>query len=242
MPEVQLARKETHMPIGRALAIGIDSPKRGVYRALGSLTVAEADARYLAALARSRGFATKSLLGPEATRAAVVARISAAAQALAPGDIFLLSFSGHGDRVPDRNRDDPDRRDEAWCLYDGRLVDDRLPRLWARFKPRVRIVVISDSCYSGRITRLEGPRHPKVEATVLLISACQETQQAFEDRSNSVFVKALKKVWNRGRFQGTYKGLWKGIRSEMASPRQQPNYLVVGARDAAFERQRPFTI
>jgi metacaspase-1 len=230
------------MAVGRALAIGIDSPKRGVYRALGSLTVAEADARYLAALARSRGFATKTLLGPEATRAAVVARITAAAKALAPGDIFLLSFSGHGDRVPDRNRDDPDCRDEAWCLYDGRLIDDRLPRLWARFQPRVRIVVISDSCYSGRITPLNGPRHPRVGATVLLISACQENEEAFEDRSNSVFVKALRKVWNRGRFQGTYEGLWRGIRREMGTPGQQPNYLVVGARDAAFERQKPFTV
>ena len=230
------------MAMGRALAIGIDVPKRGVYRALGSLTVAEADARYLAALARSKGFATETLLGPAATRAAVVARITAAAKALAPGDIFLLSFSGHGDWVPDHNRDDPDRRDESWCLYDGRLIDDQLPRLWARFKPRVRIVVISDSCYSGKITGIDGPGHPRVKATVLLISACQETEQAFEDRSYSVFIKALKKVWNRGRFQGTYKGLWQGIRSEIGSPRQQPNYLVVGAGNAAFERQQPFTV
>jgi hypothetical protein len=230
------------MPIGRALAIGIDSPKRGAYRTLLPLTVAEADARYLAGLARSKGFATRMLLGPQATRAAVIARITAAAQALAPGDIFLLSFSGHGDFVPDHNRDDPDRRDESWCLYDGRLLDDRLPRLWARFAPHVRIVVISDSCYSGRITRIDGPRNPRVRATVLLISACQETEKAYEDRRYSVFIKALRKVWDRDRFQGTYRRLWQGIQSEIGTSGQQPNYLVVGAADAAFERQRPFTI
>jgi hypothetical protein len=38
-------------------------------------------------------------------------------------------------------------------LYDRQLIDNELYALWARFRPGVRICVISDSCHSGTVTR-----------------------------------------------------------------------------------------
>jgi hypothetical protein len=55
--------------------------------------------------------------------------------------------------VPDRNHDEPDLQDETWCLYDGELIDDEINRALARFKAGVRVLVLSDSCHSGTVTK-----------------------------------------------------------------------------------------
>jgi len=84
----------------------------------------------------------------------VIAGLDQAAKDLATGDIFFLTYSGHGGQLPDKNGDEPDGQDETWCLYDGQLVDDELYAKWAKFKPGVRIFVLSDSCHSGSVVKL----------------------------------------------------------------------------------------
>ncbi len=69
------------------------------------------------------------------------------------GDIYFLTYSGHGGQVPDTNGEgESDSSDETWLAYDRQIVDDELYELWAKFKPGVRIVVLSDSCHSGPST------------------------------------------------------------------------------------------
>ena len=71
-----------------------------------------------------------------------------------PGDFFLCTYSGHGGQVRDKNHEEEsDRSDETWVLYDRQLVDDELYALWATFKPGVRVVILSDSCHSGSVTK-----------------------------------------------------------------------------------------
>ena len=237
---------------GRALTIGLNTIGRN-YSGFGELTVAETDAEDIAAIAESRGFTTKTLLANRATRAKVIAEITTTAAALQPGDIFLLSFSGHGDQVPDRNREETDIRDEAWVLYDGLLLDDELFNLWGKFKSGVRILVFSDSCNSGTILTADfgeparshrkkrKAKKKKVKASVLLISACQDNEDAYEDHTNSVFIAELKRVWSRGQFSADYTAFYGTIRSNMSST-QTPNLYTIGAKTAAFRRQTPFTI
>jgi hypothetical protein len=55
--------------------------------------------------------------------------------------------------VPDRNSDEPDGQDETWCLYDGELIDDELYTALGRFARGVRVLVLSDSCHSGTVTK-----------------------------------------------------------------------------------------
>lgn len=122
----------------------------------GTLVACESDARSFEAIAGQQGFAPKVLLTDQATSDAVIAAIEGAALDLEAGDVLFLTYSGHGGQVPDRNdetRDETDDMDETWCLYDRQLVDDELYALWCRFKPGVRILMLSDSCHSGTVAR-----------------------------------------------------------------------------------------
>ncbi len=107
----------------------------------------------MGAIADSRKFKKVPLLTKDATRKRIIAEIKKAATELKSGDIFLLTYSGHGGQIPDLNNDEPDGMDETWCLYDGQLVDDELNALLASFAPGVRVLVFSDSCHSGTVVR-----------------------------------------------------------------------------------------
>lgn len=76
-----------------------------------------------------------------------------AAAALTSGDIFMITYSGHSGQAPDESGDEQDLTDETWCLYDGQLIDDELFIAWSAFRPRIRVVVLADSCHSGSVTR-----------------------------------------------------------------------------------------
>jgi hypothetical protein len=147
---------------GLSLHLGLNSVDPNQYEGWdGALTACEFDAKDMRAIAQKQGFTPTVLLTPQATAAAVIAAIEAAAKQLSKGDFFLLSYSGHGGQVPDTNHDESrlptglkDKYDETWVLFDRQLVDDELYALWARFKPGVRIFVLSDSCHSGTVSRV----------------------------------------------------------------------------------------
>jgi len=119
----------------------------------GELAACEFDANDMAAIAKSRGMKSTVLITKKATRSNSLAAIRAAAKALKSGDMFFLTYSGHGGQVPDSNGDEPDKQDETWCLYDGQLIDDELYFELSRFASGVRILVLSDSCHSGSVIR-----------------------------------------------------------------------------------------
>lgn len=156
------------MAKGMALTIGLNAVDPKHYGGWsGELLACEADARDMAEIARTQGFSVQSFHTRDATRANVVKHVRLAAETLTPGDIFLLSYSGHGGQLPDLNRDEPDAQDETWCLYDGELVDDELYALLGQFQPGVRILVFSDSCHSGTVVKLayyEALRRPLTAA------------------------------------------------------------------------------
>ena len=138
----------------RSLHIGLNSVAATHYGGWsGPLGGCEFDANDMAAIARSRGIAPKVLLTKDATRAKVLGSIRAAAARLKKGDLFFLTYSGHGGQVRDVTGEEEDSLDETWCLYDGELIDDELYYALSRFAAGVRILVLSDSCHSGTVTR-----------------------------------------------------------------------------------------
>lgn len=142
------------MAKGMSLHIGVNSVDPGHYAGWsGELNACEADAEDMCAIAASQGYATKVLLTSAAKRDAVTAEIRHAAEVLQPGDIFFLTYSGHGGQLPDLNGDEDDDLDETWCLHDGELIDDTLHTLFGRFREGVRILMTSDSCHSGTVGR-----------------------------------------------------------------------------------------
>src|SRR5262245_16013933 len=140
---------------GIAVCIGLNAVDPTHYQGWsGDLAACEADASDMGDIARSAGFAKPDVCLPKAaTREKVRGAIARAATAASAGDIVLLTYSGHGGQLPDLNGDEPDDKDETWCLYDGELVDDELFELFTRFQAGVRILVLSDSCHSGTVTR-----------------------------------------------------------------------------------------
>jgi hypothetical protein len=143
------------MTQGLALTIGLNSVDPAHYGGWsGELRACEADAEDMAEIAKSRHFTVRTLLTKSATRTKVISEITQAATTLKSGDIFVLSYSGHGGQVPDLNGDEiDDRMDETWCLYDGQLIDDETYHLLGKFVAGVRILVFSDSCHSGTVAK-----------------------------------------------------------------------------------------
>jgi hypothetical protein len=143
------------MPKGFALTIGLNAVDPKHYQGWsGNLNACEADAMDMTEIAKSQKFAVKALLTRAATRKAIIGELSKAARALKAGDIFMLSYSGHGGQLPDISSDESDAMDETWCLYDGELVDDELYAVLGKFKQGVRILVFSDSCHSGTVVKM----------------------------------------------------------------------------------------
>ncbi len=275
------------MATGRSIHIGLDSVDPGHYGGWsGRLSACEFDAKDMAALAGARGFKTASMLTRDATAAAVTSSIEDAARELRSGDSLLVTYSGHGGQVPDTNADElDDQRDETWVLFDRQLVDDELYALWAKFRPGVRIVVLSDSCHSGSVTRAGlyqdsllpalgataaatkalpfdveqrvyeahadvydaiQREHPPgdaadVQASVLLISGCQDNQLSSDGSRNGLFTATLLSVWDEGRFRGSYRRLWRQISLRMP-PYQSPNLFFAGQADRKVARQAAFSI
>lgn len=147
------------MPKGISLHVGLNAVDPKHYAGWsGPLNACEADAADMRLIAQSCGFESAVLLTAQATRAEVIGGIARAAGRLETGDIFLLTMSSHGGQVPDMNSDEPDGRDETWCLYDGQLIDDELSYALAAFAAGVRVVVISDSCHSGSVVKTAAMR------------------------------------------------------------------------------------
>lgn len=155
----------------------------------GPLAACESDARDMAKIAHDRQMAASILLTRAATRGAVLGGIRDAARDLRAGDLFFLTYSGHGGQVPDLTGEESDKQDETWCLYDGQLLDDELYLELARFAKGVRILVLSDSCHSGTVVRAGPPAAPsRGRARMLPPDVAQRTYQ-----QNRSFYDALQR-------------------------------------------------
>ena len=281
------------MAKGISIHIGVDRPDSAHFPdPLEPLLGAVNDANAMHELAAERGFAERHLLlGAQATAKRLEQLIDDAAGTLADGDLLLLTFAGHGGRMP---RDPaPDgladvlqldaELDQTWCLHDRELLDDELLDYWRRFARGVRILVVSDSCYSGSIIRLApglpsppvvanqprerglpppmaaavfqthevlyrgiqdglpSPRCPKVEASVILLAACEDCEKALDGDPHGHFTDALLATWNGGAFKGSLLDFHAQI-YERLRVQQRPTYMKLGAPMPRFDLGDPFTI
>lgn len=182
------------MSQGISLHIGVNEVDPTHYDGWrGPLLACEFDAEDMTALADAVGYASLTLFTQHATRDRVIHYIREAAGRLVDGDIFLLTYAGHGGQVPDTSGDERDMKDETWCLYDGQLIDDELAALYATFAAGVRILVVSDSCHSGTVSRLRSAsielppeyvralRGESTDYRVMPIDAARRTYRAHRD-------------------------------------------------------------
>ena len=145
-------------PKALSLHIGLNAVSPAAYGGWsGELAACEFDAKDMAAIAKSQGMKSTVLLTKQGTRAKMLTAMRKAAKQLKKGDLFFLTYSGHGGQVPDVTGEEIDKQDETWCLYDGQLIDDELYFELSGFAAGVRILVLSDSCHSGTVTRAVPP-------------------------------------------------------------------------------------
>jgi Caspase domain len=132
-----------------ALVIGIDeypSP-------LPSLKTAVADAQAVSSeLREDYGFQVQLLLNRDATRAHILDAITRYRDTLSANDNLLIYYAGHGysDHEADKAYWLPADADSSFSA--NRIIADDLTT-GVRVLPARHVLVISDSCYSGTLTR-----------------------------------------------------------------------------------------
>ena len=199
--------KKAKLPTTKAKAmslhIGLNAVNPSEYGGWsGELSACEFDAKDMAAIAKSRGMKSTVLLTKKGTRANMLAALRSAAKQLAAGDLFFLTYSGHGGQVPDVTGEEDDKKDETWCLYDGQLIDDELYFELSQFAAGVRVLVLSDSCHSGTVTRAAPPQPgmiwlPTGRSKMMPLAVGMRTyreHQAFYDKLQQDLAKATGKA------------------------------------------------
>ncbi len=91
----------------------------------------------------------------DATKRNVVDALKRLLAGAKSGDVLVFTNSSHGTYVAESGGDEP-TYDEAICPYDtdaNVIVDDELRELFSGLRRGVRLTVISDSCFSGTVTR-----------------------------------------------------------------------------------------
>lgn len=137
--------------------IGVNHVDQNHYGGLSNLKAAVNDAETMQAFAVKFGYERRHVLrNEEATSHAVLTTLGEWSKELNAGDILMLSYSGHGGQIDDPQFHTPDDNgpDETWCLYDRQLIDDELFDTFLQFRDGVRILVVSDSCHSGTVTKV----------------------------------------------------------------------------------------
>ena len=112
------------------------------------------DANDWAELLTEFGFEVNVMLDEQGTRANIKAALTDLVSALRAGDYGVFTYSGHGTYNRDTSGDEPDSYDEALYVYDGILLDDELREILNDLNPQASLVFVSDSCYSGTVTRV----------------------------------------------------------------------------------------
>src|SRR5206468_4180714 len=106
---------------------------------------------------KNRGFTVTKLLNTKATGAGMRAAMKAVITQAKSGDTVVIQYSGHGSQVPDENGDEADGTDEVICPRDvvakGPITDDELFQIYQARASGVRLIMISDSCNSGTVTK-----------------------------------------------------------------------------------------
>ncbi len=152
------------------------------------------------------GFQVEKILDGQATKHNILNALGDLVINANGGDQIVFTYSGHGTSVADTSGDEIDSYDEALYVYDGVLLDDELRKIIQKINPDVQMVVISDSCFSGTVTRILNteaikPRYIKTEdipakaqlkkrflsdedMIEILISGCTDSEYSYDAEIN----------------------------------------------------------
>lgn len=94
---------------------------------------------------------------------------------------------------------------------------------------------LANVAISGRLTALVKQFRP----TVILMSGCQDNQFSMDGDNNGAFTEQLLRVWNHGKFKGSYASFHAHILAAMP-PSQSPNLFTLG-KAGLLLKEAPFS-
>ena len=225
-----------------ALVIGID-----VYPApLPKLKTAVADARAIAVVLKERyGFQVQTLLDHDATRVSILDAIAHYRNTLGTTDNLLIYYAGHGyaDHEADKSYWLPIDADSIYSA--NRIIADDLTTD-IRVLPARHVLLISDSCYSGGLSRdpnviaqSEGQqgfldRMLRTRSRTLMASGGDEPVSDGGSNGHSVFANAvLTALSSMSRAEFTASDLfYNSVRQQVAGKSSQlPQYSIIRNSD-----------
>ena len=248
----------------RAVCVGINNYP-GIFNDLKGCVN---DATDWSTLLQNFGFETRLMLDSQATRTNIKAALQNLVEVTSAGDVAILTYSGHGTQVPESGGDEGDTYDEAICAYDGNIIDDELRVLLEGLHPRATLVVISDSCFSGSVTRIAPepatprfippaistagmvPRRPfllpEADMPEILITGCTDSEYSydaeFDGRPNGAMTaSAIRVILQNPNL--TYREFYAGLRNLLPS-RDYPQTPQLEGSDANKDRKlfEPLTV
>ena len=195
------------------------------------------DANDWAELLELSGFQIEKLLDGQATKHNILNALDQLITGATAGDQIVFTYSGHGTSVADTSGDEVDSYDEALYVYDGVLLDDQLRDLLQKLQPDVHMVVISDSCFSGTVTRamitdVSVPRFVKTDdipekaklkrrflseedMVEILLSGCSDTEYSYDAYINGRWNGAMSAfaltVIKKGQTYSEFYALLRGL-------------------------------
>jgi hypothetical protein len=135
------------MGVGRALVTAINEIDAQAYGPNGKfvpkLTV-ELDVPNFTQMLSQKGYHVETIQGAALTAQALLDGLARAASAAQAGDIFVLTYSGHGGRFMWQQNTIVN----AMLLRDRLFMNKELHAVWNSFKPGVRVVFVDASCQS----------------------------------------------------------------------------------------------
>jgi hypothetical protein len=151
--------------------------------------------------------------------------------------IFVLSDSCHSGTVARMALFKRMFRSPEFAARYNRAVNDA-PRIRAADPAAVYANYLA---HQGEYEVSQWTHRAAVNASVTLISGCQDNQLSSDGDANGLFTQRLKEVWNGGSFSGNYAQFHSAIVARMPSD-QTPNLFRTGVASPAFDAEKPFTI
>lgn len=136
-------------PMKKAVCVGINNYPGTANDLQGCIN----DANDWSSLLESFGFQTSKILDEQATKVNIKNAFQNLITEASAGDVVVFTYSGHGTQVLDTNGDEHDSYDEALYVFDGPIVDDELRAILNNANDDAQIIIITDSCFSGTVTR-----------------------------------------------------------------------------------------
>jgi hypothetical protein len=143
------------------------------------------------------------LIDRKATKKAVTDKIAELAGRLTADDILFITLAGHGIRhlatgVPD------EKRDQAFLLFDDKLVDDEVYKLLASINVPARVMIVAEACFSGTLAQETGVV-PETDTSGTMAAeaavAAAQTDVAYRDALVRLQAESTASLQNLERFQ-----------------------------------------